>query len=80
MKSIIAVSMTAISTFSLFACNGTGEESRNDGTKSEVLVYNYAGGVGSVWLDKAIQRFEEKFEDYSFEEGKMGVVIEKNST
>ena len=80
LKSIIAVSMTAISTFSLFACNGTGEESRNDGTKSEVLVYNYAGGVGSVWLDKAIQRFEEKFEDYSFEEGKMGVVIEKNST
>ena len=81
-KSMMAISMAAISAFGLVACgeNGDNGGSRNDGTKSEILVYNYAGGVGSVWLDKAIARFEEKFADYSFEEGKTGVVIEKNAT
>ena len=80
-KSIMAISLAAISTFSMAACTPTGPAGPggND-DKSELLVYSYAGGVGNVWLDKVIARFEEKFADYSFEDGKVGVKITPNKT
>lgn len=80
-KSIMAISLAAISTFSVAACTPTGPvgPGGND-DKTELLVYSYAGGVGNVWLDKVIARFEEAFADYSFEEGKVGVKVTPNKT
>lgn len=40
-----------------------------DPTKSQLAVYNYDGGVGTEWLEKAVEIFEKKYEDTHFEPG-----------
>lgn len=49
--------------------------STSDGNKTELVVATYDGGLGTTWLQDAATRFEEKYADVSFEEGKKGVQI-----
>lgn len=65
----ITVLMLVVSVFSATGCGGGG------GNKTILNIYNYGGGFGSAWLDSLEERFESDFEDYSFEEGKIGVDI-----
>lgn len=54
-----------------------------DDSKTVLYVGNFAGGVGVEWLNAAIDKFEEKYADVSFEEGKKGVQLivgENNKT
>ena len=44
-----------------------------DSSKTTLTVGNWNGGVGTEWLESAIKKFEEKYKDVSFEEGKKGV-------
>lgn len=70
---IMALTMAA-SALTFTGCNGEG--SKQDATKTHLSVMNYDGGVGSEWIKEAAKRFEEKYADVSFEEGKTGVVID----
>ena len=56
-----------------FGCSKTVEEV--DDTKTSICIANYNGGVGEVWLENVKTRFEEKYKDVSYEEGKKGVQI-----
>lgn len=76
-KSILTVLMAFILAMPLTACGGSNVESVDD-TKTQLTVYSYDGGVGNVWLDKVIERFEADFANTSFEEGKVGVQIHAN--
>lgn len=75
-KSIISLALAtilAVSSISLIGCGGKENE---DTTKTHMSVLNYDGGVGSEWLKNTAKKFEEKYADVSFEEGKKGVVID----
>ena len=50
-----------------------------DINKTQVYVANYEGGVGRAWLDDAKIRFENYYEDVSFEEDKTGVQVQIKS-
>ena len=70
---LMAVSLV----FALTAC-GFGDNNIDiDENKSQLWVANYNGGVGEVWLDTLIERFEEAYKDYEFEpnSGKKGVQV-----
>lgn len=74
-RSILALVLTIVTVVSLFAgCGGSG--SKVDSTKTHLSVLCYDGGIGSDWAKNAAKRFEEKYANVSFEEGKMGVVID----
>ena len=66
------------------ACNrepaGTGDPDANNESVSQLKVLNYEGGFGRVWLDKAVERFEKKYEGVSFEPGKTGVNVQIESS
>lgn len=47
---------------------------------SQLYVSNYEGGFGRKWLDKAAERFEQMYANTSFEDGKMGVNVNINSS
>lgn len=67
---------------------GCGEKKRAAGydpdaentAMSQLKVSNFEGGYGKVWLEKMIERFEEKYKDYSFEPGKTGVNVQVYSS
>ena len=63
-----------IPTLSLTACS--------DPYKNVTVIYvtNFNGGVGTKWFDNASERFKEKVEDVSYEDGKTGVHFEVNET
>lgn len=44
-------------------------------TRSRLYVSNFSAGFGHVWLDKAIERFEKAYANFSFETGKKGVKV-----
>lgn len=46
-----------------------------DKTKTTLTIGNWNGGVGTEWLEAAIEKFEEKYKDTSFEDGKKGVQV-----
>lgn len=74
-KRIFALVMSMVMLLSLLAGCGNGG-SKVDSTKTHLSVLCYDGGIGSEWAKKAAKRFEEKYANVSFEEGKMGVVID----
>lgn len=51
-----------------------GEEPRNEDA-TQLLVGNFDGGYGDAWLKEVKARFEEKYKNVSFEEGKTGVQV-----
>ena len=76
--SMLLAAFLFVAVFAMSACDGslfldTGEEI--DTSKTQLYVSNYNGGVGSLWLDKVAERFEEEFADTEFTEGKYGVQI-----
>lgn len=76
-RKFLAGVMTMTLMVSSLTFTGCGEgENKVDSTKTHLAVLNYDGGVGSEWLTNAAKRFEEKYADESFEEGKKGVVID----
>ena len=77
----IALSFTIL--IGCTACSPIGEViDKGDASKTQLRVYSYDGGVGNVWLDKAIERFESLYANYEFEpgSGKKGVDIIPNKT
>ncbi len=82
-KGFITIFLSLIMLLGMTACSsnsgtGNGGEVDIDTSKSQLYVYSYDGGVGNEWLrgeGGVIERFEEKFADYSFEPGKLGVQI-----
>ncbi len=46
-----------------------------DTEKTQLYIANYNGGVSYGWLEETVKRFEEKYKDTSFEDGKMGAQI-----
>lgn len=73
---LIAISLTLGVALGATACGiGVVDEGSVDNSKTQLNIASYSGGGGYKWLDDAIKRFEEKYKDFSFEEGKMGVEI-----
>lgn len=77
-KRKIALLLAGVMMFSVTGCQGivgpkVAEEA--EGNKTQLYVGNYLGGVGDEWLKDAIERFEEKYADVSFEDGKKGVQV-----
>lgn len=60
----VLISVLALLVFGITACNGGGGGS--SGGKLELKIVNYAGGVGRVWLDEAIARFEKEAEEKTY--------------
>ena len=77
-KSIIALVMAVVTMLTLLAGCGS-EESAVDSTKTHLSVLCYDGGIGPDWAKNAAKRFEEKYANVSFEEGKTGVVVDITS-
>ena len=76
-KKLIALVLAIVTLLSVVSMAGCGGgETQVDATKTHLSVLSYDGGIGSQWLKDAAKRFEEKYANVSFEEGKMGVVID----
>ncbi len=76
-RSIIALVMAMATLVSLVSLTGCKPKSAAyDNTKTHLSVLSYDGGIGSEWLQLAAKRFEAKYANVSFEEGKTGVVID----
>lgn len=73
---ILALLLPAMMT--LASCSGRDKGQKIDNTKTQVNLKYYAGGFGTEWIDAAIAAFEEKYANYSFEEGKVGVQVIKD--
>lgn len=81
-KRLVASILAGAMVLSIAACGAKVTE-EVDSSKTTLYVGNYAGGVGSEWLESAMAKFEEKYADVSFEEGKKGVQLilgENNKT
>ena len=70
-----AILLAFISMFSLTACSPAGGGTNADDDKSLLYIRYYNAGFGNRWLLAAEQRFEEMYENISFEENKVGVDI-----
>ncbi len=83
-KKLACAALAALLPVSMVACGGTpigGSVIESvDDTKTQLKVFSYNGGVGSVWLDKVIERFEADYKDVSFRDGQVGVQIIPNPT
>ncbi len=66
-----------VAAFSFGACErkGSGLNQKIDPTKTQLYVSSYNGGYGKEWLDSAIRRFEAKYANEHYEEGKTGVQV-----
>lgn len=70
-----------LTTFALIACvsvasvavTGCNTTPGGSGTKTELLVANYSGGVGMNWLDAIEDDFELAYADYVSPDGKIGI-------
>ena len=86
MKKFFAFLLSLIMLVCLAACSereevggGGGTSASNndkDATYSKLYIGNFDGGYGDEWLKEIIKKFKEKYANYSFEEGKVGVDIE----
>lgn len=72
-KRAVCLILSLFVVFGCTACRGSTE--KIDETKSQLYIFNYDGGFGTDWLNEAKKRFEQKYADVSFEEGKTGVQL-----
>lgn len=80
MKKIVKALSIVLAMITVLGCMLTGCGGSSS-TKTVLYVWNYDGGVGSAWLNKAIERFEALHEnDTSYQEGKTGVKISVTPT
>ncbi len=84
----LAVLCVAALVFSLVGCGGgsanaggqnSGGSEKVDQNRTQLYVFNFAGGYGVDWLVAAKERFEELHKDDVIEEGKKGVQIVINN-
>ena len=75
-----AIILTLTAGISLVACGG--EIEKIDSSRTQLYVGTYDGAYGTAWLYRAKEKFEEKYKDVHFEEGKTGVqvLIEPNGS
>lgn len=59
----------------MVACLTNDDSIEEDPGKTNISVATYNGGIGKEWLEAAARRFEEKYANVSFEEGKTGVKV-----
>ena len=76
-KNFMAVLLAAITCACCMAgcVSNTDNGEKVDNTKAQLYVFNYDGGFGHEWLNKAKARFEEKYADEVFVEGTKGVQV-----
>lgn len=77
-KRLLRVAITALAAVLAFCatgCSKFGDGFEIDNTKTQITVSNYDGGIGTQWVREAASRFEKKYADHQFEEGKKGVQI-----
>lgn len=68
-------------TFSATGCRADQNQLPSGTSENTILtISNYGAGFGSSWLYKAKARFEKKYAETSFEEGKKGVFIDIQNT
>ena len=60
---------------SMLASMASGCAGGGNSNITKINVLNFGGGVGSVWLENAIERFEEEYKDKSYADGKKGVKV-----
>ncbi len=80
---ILSVAFAATMLMSAFAgCGRTPDDGGKEVNEnmSQLKVSNYEGGYGRAWLDNAVERFEKKYENTEFEEGKKGVQVHIDSS
>ena len=81
-KRILATGLCLTSLFGgVMGFSGCGKKGGGeiiDATKTQVKVKYNNGGLGRVWLDTVLAKFEEVYADVSFEEGKTGVQVLKD--
>ncbi len=91
-KKILAAMLALVMCFSLGACGGTDDDVDPDNNnptidedeeinteKTQLYVFNFAGGYGSDWLASVKQKYEEMHKDDVYEEGKKGIQIYVNN-
>lgn len=79
LKTLIIASL-AVSVCLVSGCGGTavapGEsEVEQDDNKTQLTIATFDGGLGTEWIREAATRFEKKFAETSFEDGKKGVQV-----
>lgn len=79
---IVALLLALVLSLSMVACGGnggSGEAGGNnesvDAERTQLYVFNFAGGYGVEWLKLVKDRYEELHKDDVYEEGKKGVQI-----
>ena len=79
MKKIRMIFVTVLCVLLAVSAAGCTRTNPNDEKINEnatqLLVGNFDGGYGDAWLKEVKKRFEEKYKDVSFEEGKTGVQV-----
>ena len=80
MKRIVALMLGLLMTIATVGCGkggfgGVRSDVELDENRTTLVVANWNGGVGDEWLTTAIEKFEKKYADYSFEKGKKGVQV-----
>ena len=77
---LIAIALSASMLVGAAGCfRSTDDGPKADTGKVQLLVGNFNGGYGSEWLNKAVKRFEAKYADYDFGNGKKGVQVWVNN-
>ncbi|MDY3723929.1 MAG: extracellular solute-binding protein [Candidatus Borkfalkiaceae bacterium] len=70
---------TLLTTASVGCSGGGGKNStKNYGDKTVLNIGVFDGGLGHAWAEAVAEKFEEKYANTSFEEGKMGVYVDIN--
>ena len=64
-KKITALLLTVVTVIAFTACSGDNGRGNNyeeqiDAKKTNIYVANFDGGLGKVWLQNAIKRFESQ--------------------
>lgn len=82
LKRVLALTMSAVATLGCMSyiagCTQRGAGEKIDTTKTQIKVKYNNGGLGRVWIDTVLAKFEEVYAEHSFEEGKKGVQILKD--
>ncbi len=77
LKKVTIFALTACMTVAGAVATGCGpSQSNGGGTKTQLLIANYSGGVGMKWLDEIEADFEAKYADYEAPDGKIGIDLE----
>lgn len=77
-KIMVVLFAAAFSLSSFAACAEQGQTGGGGGdpTKTQLKIGVYNGGLGWTWASTLAKKFEEKYADVHFEEGKTGVEVQ----